>query len=266
MPRSTQRRAGTPGQLSPADNLEAILVVDTILTMTCQSAGNDHLLPGQWVVSEFSHGSVHDYGAVLRRQSRPSLLGWELPSFLRPHRQRRIVLPSMRDVLSLPTDDLGEQVATYSIVPDKNREKPTEHVFSTQDAFDDRDPIFRGSTPPTPTFWLPEFITNPVFIAPMAADVAKEVAIKAYRLWGSLEEGYNGVCLARDGNVFSPSLHYRALFLLYGRGNAIRDHQSAWSSDPVCQEPATKVSTGARRAGASSKLAFLARHKARTTV
>ncbi|KAI9815605.1 MAG: hypothetical protein M1826_001973 [Phylliscum demangeonii] len=262
MPRSTQHR------LSPDDNLEAILVVDTFLRMSCQSTGADRLVPGQWVVDSLMDGSVYDYGEVLRRQSgTPSLLGLQLPSFLRSPNPRHLVLPPKRDVLSLTADQLGSRVGLYSLVLDPNRHNAIKHVFTAEVPFDDHDPIFTGSTPPPPTFWLPGFVTNPIFIAAMAADAPKEVGIKAYRLWGSLEPEWNGVCTVHmDEHDSKPLFRYRALFLLYGRGNAIRDHKNKWSRPPVCHEPAKKVATGGRRAAASSKLAFLARHQARPTL
>ncbi|KAI9831185.1 MAG: hypothetical protein M1826_003850 [Phylliscum demangeonii] len=255
--------------LTPADNLEAILVVDTDVTMSCQSTGTDKLVSGQWVVDNdpMIHGDVYNYGEVLRRQSRPSFLGWELPTFLRVHRQSRIVLPPMSDVLLMATDQLGSRIGSYGIVLDIKRRNPTEHVFSVDFSVDlGADIIFTGSTPPMPTFWLPEFLTNPIFIAPMAADVQKEVVIKGYRLWGHLEPLVSGICNKGKEIHSSPSAHYRALFLLYGRGNSIRDKDNNMDIAPVCQEPANKVSTGGRRARFSSKLAFLPRHKTRTTL
>ncbi|KAI9829517.1 MAG: hypothetical protein M1826_005561 [Phylliscum demangeonii] len=240
-----------PGQLSPGDNLEAILVVDDWVRMSCQPTGADHLAPGQWVVDSVINANVYDYGEVLRRQT--------------------LVLPSPRAVQSLTVDQLGERVGSYAIVLDpQRRSNPTEHIFTAEFPFDDVvDPIFRGSTPrppPTPTFWLPpESITNPIFVAPMAADVAKEVVIKAYRLWGVLEPGYDGVCTVHSVVIDNRTLvRYKALFLLYGRGNAIRDHKSKWSRPPVCQEPAKKVATGGGwRAAARAKLAFRPPHPPR---
>ncbi|KAI9817327.1 MAG: hypothetical protein M1826_001642 [Phylliscum demangeonii] len=272
MPRSTPDRAGNwyveaPGQLTAADNLEAILVVDDTLSISCQSTGTDKLVRGQWVVRSVTGKRVRDYGAVLRRNSRLTLFGYELPSVFRFHKPRHIVLPSKKDVLALNLGELGEAVGEYSIVIDKNRRNPTEHLFATEEAFDANDAIFRGTTPPTPTFWLPEFITNPIFIAPMAADVQKEVVIKAYRLWGDLEPLQTGICSVDKEQDNTSVVRYRALFLLYGRGNAIRDSKNKLTIDPVCLESAVKVSTtGGRRAGASSKLAFFAQRKARTTL
>ncbi|KAI9831065.1 MAG: hypothetical protein M1826_003963 [Phylliscum demangeonii] len=238
MPRSTQFRAGTPGQLTAADNLEAILVVENVLSMTCQSTGTDKLVTGQWVVDvpHPSHdGDVYNYGEVLRRQSRLAIFGWELPSFLRRfQKQRRIVLPSMRDVLLLTTNQLGAK-GFYSTRPD---------------------------------LFLPEVLTNPIFIAPMADDVPKEVVIKAYRLWGHVEPLVAGGCNVDKESDSSPSVRYRALFLLYGRGNSIRDSKNKWDIAPVCQEAsAKKVAADGHRARASSKMAVLARHNTtRTTL
>ncbi|KAI9831184.1 MAG: hypothetical protein M1826_003849 [Phylliscum demangeonii] len=234
--------------------------------MTCQSTGTDQLVPGQWVVIDDSVSGidVYNYGEMLRRRSRLAFLGWELPSFLQFHKQSRIVLPSMSDVLLLTTDQLGSKAGTYEVVLDTHRRNPTEHVFSADQDF--KNIIFAGSTPPAPTFWLPEFLTIPIFIAPMAADVPKEVVIKGYRLWGHLEPLVSGICTEGKEIDNKPTVRYRALFLLYGRGNSIRDKDNEMDIAPVCQEPANKVSTGGRRARFSSKLAFLARHKTRTTL
>ncbi|KAI9821512.1 MAG: hypothetical protein M1826_000634 [Phylliscum demangeonii] len=240
-----------PAQLTPADNLEAIFVVETDVRLACQSTGTDKLVPGEWDVTYLSGADVHDYGKVLRRQTRFSVFGMEVPSFfhLSPS-PRRIVLPSMKDVLSLSSDKLDKHT-------------PTEHSFVTAKSGEHYE-IFTGTTAPTPPLWLPEAITDPVFIAPKAADAMKEVAIKAYRIWGNLEPRVSGVCATEGDNL--RSAHYRALFLLYGRGNSVRDDPNGFHLPPVCKESGDKVLTGGRRAGGRwKKLAFLAKHQARLT-
>ncbi|KAI9823103.1 MAG: hypothetical protein M1826_000254 [Phylliscum demangeonii] len=253
-PRSTQRRAGTPGPVSAGDHLNAILLVDTFQPMPCASSGarDRRLLPGQRVLESLTGGSVYDYGAVLRRQSGAgSVIGLELPSFMRSATTpppRHLVLPSKRQVLSLPSDQLGARVGSYRIVLDPQRRHPTEHVGRR-----------------------PESLTDPVFIAPRmvaAADgPADGAVVKAYRVWGSLEAGYDDACtgVGKDAHDNGSFLRYRALFLLYGHGNAIRDHKNKWSLPPVCQDSARKkVAAGGRRAAASSSRASRAWHQAQT--
>ncbi|KAI9799976.1 MAG: hypothetical protein M1826_005425 [Phylliscum demangeonii] len=260
------------GQLDPADNLESILVVDADVPMFCQHLGSDNLTPGQWVVSSLSTGDVYDYGQVLRRQGRLSFFGFEMPTFMRPRQARRIVLPSMSDVLALPAGQLGARVGRYSVILDRNKpHQPTEHIFTARPGSGERNDFFRGATPPTPLLWLPELITEPSFIAPMAAGVERAAVVKGYRIWGHMEPQASGTCdKDRYGDPLPavdvdnrPTVHYRALFLLYGRGNAVRGGDDQWTLPPVCKGSGNPIATGARRAGRSPNLAFRAQHRSR---
>ncbi|KAI9817321.1 MAG: hypothetical protein M1826_001636 [Phylliscum demangeonii] len=254
----------TPDPLLPADNLEAILVVDTDVRLACQSTGSGPLLPGEWVAAYLSPGVVHDYGQVLRRQTRLALFGMALPSVFDRLHSRRMVLPSMRDVLSSPSDNLGPIFGRYSIIFDVVDDKHalTNHIFDIAAASGDRDVLFRGTSPATPARWLPESLTGPTFIAPKAADAIAGVAIKAYRVWGNLDPLPHGACAAQEDRT----ARYRALFLLYGPGNSVSDGGHGFQLPPVCHGSGDKVLTGDRRfGGLGRKLAFLAPHKARPT-
>ncbi|KAI9833996.1 MAG: hypothetical protein M1826_005901 [Phylliscum demangeonii] len=278
-----------PVQLDADDNLEAILVVASNARLACRASScsssstgavdHSRASSGRWQVSEVlgdDDGNVHDYGQVLRAATRP-YFGLAKPSFLGPQPARRILLPSMGDMLSQSADQLGPLVGSYEVKVD-HANNHLHHVFTTAavSASGKRHDYFRGSslppapapaTAPTSSYPEPDASANALFIAPLPAEARnKDGAVRAYRLWDNVSLLVSRTCVA--GQEPDRVVSYRALFFLYGHGNALRDNHHARDLPPVCYESRNRVVTddSGRRGGRGSKRAFLAqgrRQKAR---